>query len=233
MNETIVAVIDTGISPNVSYSEDIIEHKMLYIENQSIYLTDEKCDHIGHGTKVASCIKRIAPEAKLIDINIYRNLRVTSSVLILEALKYLLNVKVDIINISLAINTKQYIGEIDDVLEQLKLQGKIIVASVKNGLNTSFPADSEYSIGVLGAKNVARGRFWAYSEKRIQIITSKMPDVVESIGGKRELFGGNSKAAAVTTGCIAKGMIIESICGNNYATIIDYLGGYNEEGCRI
>lgn len=54
----------------------------------------------------------------------------------------------------------------------------------------------------------------------IQITTSVLPEQVETLQGQKILFGGNSKAAACTTGCIAsimaeKGkdrMHMETVC---------------------
>ena len=46
---------------------------------------------------------------------------------------------VDIINISLSVNGRLYIHQIDEVIESLNSQGKIIVVSVENGKETSVP----------------------------------------------------------------------------------------------
>lgn len=203
----IVAVIDTGISADVSFLQDVVSNISFYIEGDAIYMTDETYDVIGHGTKVASCMKQYCPQAKLFIINIYQNNRVTSSELLLEALKYLLTVDVDMINISLAVNSEENFVEINNVLMQLCDQGKIIVASVKNGLKSSFPAESPYCIGVLGRKDIPIGKFIIDDTQTIQITTSVLPEQVETLQRQRILFGGNSKAAACTTGRIAGIMV--------------------------
>ncbi len=219
----IIAVIDTGISADVSFLQDVVGNISFYIEGDAIYIADGNYDIIGHGTKVTSCMKQYCPQAKLFIINIYQNNLVTSSELLLEALKYLLTVDVDMINISLAVNSEENVAEINNVLMQLCDQGKIIVASVKNGLKSSFPAESPYCIGVLGKKDIPIGKFIIDDTQTIQITTSVLPEQVETLQGQRNLFGGNSKAAACTTGCIASIMVEKGKCRMRMNTVCQEL----------
>ena len=80
----IIAVVDTGISAGASFLQYVVGNIPFYIEGDAIYMADENYDVIGHGTKVASCIKHYCPQAKLFIINIYQNNLVTSSELLLE-----------------------------------------------------------------------------------------------------------------------------------------------------
>ncbi len=235
----IIVIIDTGISANASFLKDVIGNISFYIEGDAIYIADGNYDAIGHGTKVASCIKQYCPQAKLFIINIYQNNLVTSSELLLEALKYLLAVEVDMINISLSVNSEENITEINNVLKQLYDQGKIIVAAVKNGLKSSFPAESPHCIGVLGRKDIPIGRFIIDGTQTIQITTSVLPEQVEDLCGQRILFGGNSKATSCTTGCgasimIGKGrMNMETLCQELLSAFggqAGAKGSYNEQG---
>ena len=70
-SKPIIAVIDTGIDKNVSYSSDIIENFELTIAKKKVVILKDSIDVVGHGTKVASCIKKYCPSAKLLIINIY------------------------------------------------------------------------------------------------------------------------------------------------------------------
>lgn len=214
----VIAVIDTGISMSISFLKDVVGNISFCIESNAIYMMDGNYDAIGHGTKVTSCIKQYCPQAKIFIVNIYQDSLATSSELLLEALKYLLTVEVDMINISLSVNSEENITEINNVLKQLYGQGKIIFAAVKNGLGSSFPAESPYCIGVLGRKDIPIGQFRIDNTQTIQIITSVLPEQVETLQGRRILFGGNSKATACTTGRCASIMIekgrmnMETVC---------------------
>ena len=68
-SKPIIAVIDTGIDKNVSYSSDIIENFELTIAKKKVVILKDSIDVVGHGTKVASCIKKYCPSAKLLIIN--------------------------------------------------------------------------------------------------------------------------------------------------------------------
>lgn len=201
-SKPIIAVIDTGIDKNVSYSSDIIENFELTITKKKVVILKDSMDVVGHGTKVASCIKKYCPSAKLLIINIYGKNGITYSVLLLEALKLLINKKVDIINLSLSVNSEENIIQLNNVMRKLHRQGKTIVASVKNGYKESFPANSPYCIGVLGTTKLQKNNFIVDMKEKIQIITSIYPEEVETIENRKEYFGGNSKAAACVTGCI-------------------------------
>ena len=52
-------------------------------------------------------------------------------------------------------------------------------------------------------KDIPIGKFIVKDTQTIQITTSVLPEQVETLQGQKILFGGNSKAAACTTGCIA------------------------------
>lgn len=202
-NKPVIAIIDTGIDENVSYIKDVIEQYDFFVENKAVYISDGSPDKVGHGTKVASCIKKYCPSVLLYVINIYQQSNVTYSVLLLEALKYLLKVDVDIVNISLSVNGDLYVEEIQETLRELNAQGKIIVSAVKNGLQTSFPAETPDCIGVLGMENIPINTFQINENENIQIVTSRLPEEVEALDGMLELFGGNSKATACVSGSIA------------------------------
>jgi hypothetical protein len=218
-----IAIVDTGIEKNVSYNDDIIGNITFSIENEKIYMMTECYDRVGHGTQVASCIKQRCSPAKLFIVNIYKDDVITSSVLLLEALRYLLTIDVDIINISLAVNSEDNNDAINQILKELYSQGKIIVSSVKNGQTSSFPAESPYCIGVLGLKTVAFDHFWVHPNNKIQIFTSKLPEQVETLQGKETFFCGNSKAAATTTACIANIMIERRTYGMGMNAIFETL----------
>lgn len=203
----VIAVIDTGIGQDVSYYKSILENITLYIENKTVYLTDSNYDVMGHGTQVVSCIKKYCPKAVFFIINIYRNSRIASSCLLLDALRYLLDVDVDIINLSLAVSGREYVADIDCVLRMLGEQGKCVVASVKNGQDSSYPANSPYCIGVLGGEKLSSGEFSLNKRGNYMITASRLPEQVESLGGKMTPFGGNSRAAACIAGKLAAVMM--------------------------
>ncbi len=223
----VVAVIDTGIGQDISYWKDITGNITFFLEDKTIYLSDKQYDAIGHGTQVASCIKKYCPQTELFIINIYKDSRIVSSCLLLEALRYLLDVDVDIINISLAVSSREYVSDIESVLQLLGEQGKCVVASVKNGQESSYPASSPYCIGVSGSEKLSAGEFGLGKRGEYMITASRLPEQVESLGGRMAPFGGNSRAAACITGRLAAVMMEKSIYRTGMESAYMEMAKYN------
>ncbi len=157
----VVAVIDTGIGQDISYWKDITGNITFFLEDKTIYLSDKQYDAIGHGTQVASCIKKYCPQTELFIINIYKDSRIVSSCLLLEA-------------------SREYVSDIESVLQLLGEQGKCVVASVKNGQESSYPASSPYCIGVSGSEKLSAGEFGLGKRGEYMITASRLPEQVES-----------------------------------------------------
>ena len=109
---------------------------------------------------------------------------------------------IDIINISLSVNGCLYIHQIDEVIESLKSQGKIIVVSVENGKETSYPANNKNTVGVKG-KLMNENKIVFERQKEIQVIANSAPVLCLGLKGEYEWFGGNSKAAALVSAQIS------------------------------
>ncbi len=198
-----VAVIDTGLADTCSYKEDVFGGCKFWVEKQSIYMLHEWEDVNGHGTMVTSIIKRYCPECLLYIIKIYDDKQVTSSILLLQALEHLLEVDVNFINISLAVNSQLYTEEMSETIRSLKKQGKIIFASVKNGAITSFPANDSNCYGVLSAEDLPLCGYRFCSDSEIDFEADGVAEYVEALDGKKRWFKGNSKATAKMLGISA------------------------------
>lgn len=200
----LIAVIDTGISADVSYRESIIGGVSFFIENHTIYMDTEYDDRIGHGTCVCSMIRRRCPNATFYIVKIYENMLITSSFLLLQALEHLLEIPVNFINLSLSVNSNLNTEQIRDVLYRLYKQGKIVIVSVKNRMEESFPANCEFCYGVKGVSDLNENAYFYQKQDNIQLKTNGSPEYVESINGRKEWFYGNSKAAAGASGLLAE-----------------------------
>ena len=145
----------------------------------------------------------MAPETEIIPIKVLdKNLKCTSYKLI-ETLKKLLDMEVDIINLSLSTSNNKEFFEISEVCRQLTEQGKIIVASKANNGATSYPAESKFAIGVTGNPFVRNEEFWFDGRKSIQCVASRTPCIVDLGNMEYAFYSGNSKATACFTGILA------------------------------
>lgn len=89
--------------------------------------------------------------------------------------------------------------------QQLRRQGKILVASKANSGKKSYPAEFDNVMGVEGIVFENSNEIWYMPERSIQIVADVLPVMVPSKNCKEYLmFGGNSKATAYVCGIIAK-----------------------------
>ncbi len=125
------------------------------------------------------------------------------AVLLLQALEHLCEIDLDIINISLSVTNYNYREQFNKVIERLHMQGKIINISVRNGQQISFPADVPNCYGIIG-NDIIDKKYEYYPNESIQIHSNMYPEFVPTINGKRQWFGGNSKATAMMSGIMGR-----------------------------
>lgn len=191
----VIAIIDSGLSSDFEEFNKIKGGVSFFIREDCIFRSDLYEDECGHGTNCAYIISKYCKDAILYIIKIIDATKGCNSVLLLNALEHLEKVKVDIINISLSVWGEDYKEEISQSMYRLKKQGKIIVSSVCNGKDISFPAEDGSCIGVRG-KNFIDNVYCYNQKKQIQVLTNLSPEWAMGMKQNWNWFGGNSKAAA-------------------------------------
>lgn len=207
----IIAIIDSGIEYDLPFQRKKIGGISFYIKNNNLYSSNNILDECGHGTNCAYIINKYCPDAMLYIIKIIDSTSKCSSLLLFEALKHLVKVDVNIINISLSVNGKNFADEISKVITKLHSQGKYIIASVENGAESSFPANYEKCLGVIG-KRVEKNVYYYNKNSSIQIVANSTPEFSLGLKKRYNWFGSNSKATALMSSNIGE-LIIKG--GNN------------------
>ncbi len=184
-----IVIIDSGIDSS------IIPCTHMDILGKQNY---DKC---GHGTACGLIIKQIDSNNELISIPLLDANGYASSKDLESVLKFCLNLKCDIINLSLSVlddNT----GDIEVICNLLHEQGKVIVSSVINRKEESFPANLQNVVGVRGGIFQHNNEFWYNADKKIQIIANMSPIFTTPQLHRYLIFSGNSKATAVVSGLL-------------------------------
>ena len=207
----IVAVVDSGIDEQY-YSK----HPNMFIDavsciinqNGENYISNQfPNDRNGHGTMVVDLIHALHSECKFLVLKILNQdcLATTSS--LVAALNFLCTQQVDVVHMSISvIQQDEQTAEITRLCNKLSLQGKLIVCSLENGKEESFPASLPSVIGVTGGVFSPCTDYDFDPERNSQFICDATPSVVLGLGSKPSLFSGNSKAA-----CIATSLIVSAI----------------------
>lgn len=230
MDNVKVAVIDTGIDLECKYLKNVNkkgchifwDHKIKYDKN---YMDDN-----GHGTACASTIYRECKDIELSIIKVLDNSGKSNILAIEEALRYLLNENVDIINMSFSI-PKVIDSDLYKLCRQLQLRNKILVASCDNEQKVSFPSSFETVIGVKGVKLNHINQIQFNAKEKIQCIVDNTPSVSITLHNRYQMRSqNNSLATAKMTGIIAN--LINEYRRNhgsselNYLQIVDLISEY-------
>ncbi|AXX92763.1 hypothetical protein CPU12_02730 [Malaciobacter molluscorum LMG 25693] len=127
-----VAIIDSGCSFD-TYKKVAIKE-----DNFELKVVNQNSINLGHGNEIGKIIST-CDNAKIYDIQIFENRLNISALYLYKAFEYLLDKKVDVINLSLGILTNY--KEIEDICYELIKRGVTIISSFpKSGQNFVYPA---------------------------------------------------------------------------------------------
>ncbi len=197
----IIAIIDSGLMQGIIDEKSILGGVSFFIRNSELFESDEYTDKNGHGSQCAYIIHKYCPSALLYIIKIVHGIDgKSSSILLEEALNFLLDMDVDVINISMSISSQSN-NNINILLEKLYRQGKQVVVSVENGKVSSFPANSPNCFGVRGL--FLKNRYFILDKEHKEVICNCIPEFVPTITYKYDWFSGNSKDTACISAVIA------------------------------
>lgn len=200
-----VAVIDTGINRQHSYLKDCIIGGIAFKDNGDfIEVKDDFEDDNGHGTACASIIKKEYNDVDIFSIKALDREGKTNIQILEESLKYLIDTDIKLINLSLSISTNEITEELLLICEKLVKMNKIIICSLANGLEESYPAILENIIGVRGSILDNRDSILYNKNSKIQCVIDSRQYLTPYLEDNYILFGQcNSHAAAKLTGKIA------------------------------
>ncbi|CEN23292.1 serine protease [[Clostridium] sordellii] len=219
-----VAILDTGIDLNHEYlKNNIIEgFGFTCTDDDYIKINTNYEDDNGHGTACASIVKNEFNNVEFIVIKVLDKYGRTNIQILEEALKILVEKDIDIINLSLSVMKSEMVKDLYNICEDLTNKGKIIVCSLANGFNESYPAIFDNVIGVKGFTLEDEDFFWFNRDKKIQCVIDNNPYFQCHLNNTYNLFGkSNSQAAAKFTGKIAR--IMSESNNINFNNIYDTL----------
>ncbi|WKK92649.1 S8 family serine peptidase [Clostridioides difficile] len=160
-NKVKVAVLDTGIDKEHDYLKDNLVGGIAFeCMHDYIFISDKFDDEDGHGTACASIIKKEYEDVELFVIKILRKDGITNIKVLEEALRYLLDTNIRLINLSLSVIGVESVKGLFEVCYELFRKGKIIVCSLANDFDLSYPAMFNNVIGVRGFTLDGDDSFW-------------------------------------------------------------------------
>lgn len=212
-----IAVIDSGIEKDYfldsNFVDSIIGYKKVGTDIVATQEDQYVYDYNGHGTMSIDYIHRLQPNARIVSVRVLDEQGLSTSKVLEKALCDLIDSDIDIINISLSVLDNQ-IGDLDSICSKLQSQGKILVASVANGLELSYPASFYSVIGVSGISCRFPNEFWIDADNDIEFYFDKSPVIVKDSRYHLNLYLGNSKATCLATAMISDCLVKHSGISN-------------------
>lgn len=203
MEKIKIAIIDSGISEKYTTNSVILQKDFIHLRDEE----EKAIDLNGHGTYCYTIINSQCMNCEYIIFKVLDKNRYGSSSSLQKALFALLDMNVNIVNLSLSIINDIQNLQIETICKELVEKGSIIVASLANGRRRSLPAIWPFVIGVQSSYALSGEEFWYSSQKEIQCVANGIPILVKDLNDNYTFWGGNSKAAASFTGILAKSML--------------------------
>ncbi|PZD93995.1 hypothetical protein DNH61_21150 [Paenibacillus sambharensis] len=197
-----VMILDSGIDRRF-FNE--LTHSYEYDpDTHEVRETKHPQDLTGHGSACAHMIRRLATNVRLGSIKILDPNLTGDSKSLEAALELCLSLDVSILHMSFSFRSFHITSRLKELFQRISNQGKWVVASVENGSEMSYPAALPTVIGVNGTLMPESETIWVDQGKPIQVAADMTPVWTHQDFSVYSLFGGNSKAAAVVTGHLAR-----------------------------
>jgi hypothetical protein len=143
-NRVKIGIVDSGTSKKFRNIKKCVN--IVVKSANSPPKTSENCkDENGHGTICSTIINKIAPEAELYIVKILDNQMKANSLELIQAIRWLICQKVDIINLSVMSLDFEYFIRLYNIIALCESKNIKVVASSLSG-NLSFPGDFPFLI---------------------------------------------------------------------------------------
>jgi len=191
-----VALIDSGVDkthPNLSENSILFETSLLDITE----------DDSGHGTACANIILDVAPQIELISIKILDSKLNGSCADLISAIEWSIEHDIEVINLSLGCNDKEYKLELFEVLEKAYQKGIIVVVADSNDGEISYPSGFSSVMTIVAHSEKYKGLLFSDSSEGIDFTVFANDREVAWKSHKSKRVSGNSFASPYITGKVA------------------------------
>ena len=204
-----VAVIDSGIDAAHPALRGKVKQACIVIDRGDgkigyrVSPGEKSFDSFGHGSGVAGIILEIAPGVNLTSVKVLGENNAGSGEALIAGLKWALDRKIKLINLSLATTNTKFAGALFNLCEQAYVQDTILVVSKRNFGDLGYPAMFSSVISVDSEPFEDKYRVVHYSGKKIEYGARGQDVEVAQLGGSYGRCSGTSFATPHVTGLAA------------------------------
>ena len=198
-----IAIIDSGVDTEHSEIGPIIHGIDIRIDSdgQIIWGTDY-ADRSGHGTACTGIIRQIAPDAEIYIIRIFEQSLVADGKLLIAALQWVIDHRIDVVNLSLGTTDRQYFEPIQELCRQAAQEDIILVAATHNRGIESYPAIFPDVIGVQGKPLQKLNDYYFRKNNHIECVAHGGEQILCWKNASKRIAAGSSFAASRIAGIL-------------------------------
>lgn len=194
MKKIRVGMIDSGINQCV-IGGAVVQEIFCGRDNDAY----RELDVNGHGTMCAKVIENMsAAELEFVSAKIFHQELKATERQIVEALTYMMDMHVDVINMSLSVSLPESTA-LFKICRQLDEAGVVLVSAAANSGKKTLFEDYGNVVTVTGSSFFNGGVYWHGGSRAVCDIE---PVLLPWYEKAHRFFGGNSKAAALFTGLV-------------------------------
>lgn len=201
-----VAIIDSGIDERYAVCKlNVVQSLTVSIseDDETKEFTGSKCKN-PHGTIIADVITQINSNVEIIDINILNEKLETNGYVLLRAIEKAIDLKPDVINLSLGTNSLRYTFSMMKQIKRAIRNNILMVAAYDNNNRITFPATFRDVIGVKKISSLSSSSdnfLWYLYQKDIYYAPGENYYIHELNDCKSKyIMSGNSISTAYITG---------------------------------
>ncbi len=198
-----IAIIDSGVDfkhPEIGPIAQGINIR-IGANGQIIWGTDY-VDRSGHGTACTGIIRQIAPDAKIHIVRIFEQSLVVDGKLLIEALQWVVDNGIDVVNLSLGTTDRQYFEPIQELCQQAARENIILVAAAHNRGIASYPAIFPDVIGVQGRPMQKLNDYYFRKNNNIECVAHGGEQILCWRNSSKVIAKGSSFAASRIAGIV-------------------------------
>jgi len=218
--QVLVAILDTGLSPNQPYLWEKVDSCLNVIENGVLpydlpHNSDTNKDGVydgmtGHGTMVAGVLDQISPQSRFVIVRVADSDGMASAWSVIKGLAFSVKAGAEVANVSLG--TLNNIPAMSDVIEWCANQNLTVVAAIGNNAKplACYPARISKAICVGGLlPNSTKAPFSNWSG--VCLVSAPATGIVsQDWTGKMANWSGTSFSTPMVSGTIAEALRINT-----------------------
>lgn len=195
MSRVKIGIVDSGFRAGCIGSQQVVKAQAFVLEEGKLYQQPATDDVVGHGSALLEVIAKAMPEAEFYIAQVFHARLTTSAIQVSEALKWLAEQGVAVINLSLGL--RQDRPELRQICEQLAAQNILLCASTPARGEPVYPAAYE---GVLRMTGDAR-----CAQHEISALHTRYADFGAHVKVSETVIGASAGCAFLTAE-VAKGL---------------------------